>query len=238
MSLILNRRTAIGAAAVLAAASFEPRSSRAAADVLARLPRTAAKQIALPFAEGALDPAISAKTIAVHYGKHHKAYADKVAEAIRGTSLEDSPLEDIIIGSSGDPAALTLANMAGQLWNHNFYWRSLTPSSRSPSGKLLATIERDLGSLDACVAALAKVSVAQFGSGWGWLVVEDGSIKAVSTGNADLPFLHNQIALLAIDVWEHAYYLDYQNRRADHVAAVLSRTVNWEFAEENFEASR
>jgi Fe-Mn family superoxide dismutase len=141
------------------------------------------------------------------------------------------------MAASKDRASPTLFNMSAQVWNHNFYWQSLSPTASAPSGKLLAAIERDFGSLDACKKALGDACVGQFGSGWGWLVLDGGKLKATSTSNADVPFLHGQLPLLTVDVWEHAYYLDYQNRRADHAAAVIDKTLNWDFAAKNFEVA-
>lgn len=202
-----------------------------------KLPQSEAVQIALPFAQDALEPVISGKTVDLHHGKHHKGYADKMIAAIKDSPLAGKSLEDIVIAASKSKKLTGLFNNAAQTWNHNFYWQSLTPKPKAPTGKLLAAIERDFGSLDACKTALADTSVAQFASGWGWLVLERGKLKVVSTSNADVPFLHGQLPLLTVDVWEHAYYLDYQNKRADHVAAVIEKTLNWEFAEKNFEAA-
>lgn len=221
--------TLLHAAPATAASRSQPRKLR--------LPHTEAVQISLPFDSDALEPAISAKTVDLHHGKHHKGYADKMIAAIKDSPLAGKSLEDIVIAASKSKKLIALFNNAAQTWNHNFYWQSLTPKSKPPTGKLLSTIERDFGSLEACKKALADTSVAQFASGWGWLVLERGKLKVVSTSNADVPFLHGQLPLLTVDVWEHAYYLDYQNKRADHVAAVVEKTLNWEFAAKNFEAA-
>lgn len=238
-SLLSSRRGIMLGGVVLAAWTVVPGSAEAASKskgiAKVRIGHTPVEQIPLPFAEDALAPVISAKTVGVHYGKHHKTYVDKVALAIKGTHLADTSLEEVVLATARDPAQTALFNMSGQVWNHNFYWQSLTPKAQAPSGKLAAAIERDFGSVDACKKALTDACVGQFGSGWGWLVLERGRLNAVSTSNADTPFLHGQTPLVTVDVWEHAYYLDYQNRRADHVAAVIDKTLNWEFAERNFE---
>jgi Fe-Mn family superoxide dismutase len=191
----------------------------------------------LPFAPGALDPVISERTIGFHYGKHHKAYFDNVNKAVAGTPLAAASLEQIITETAGVPERTGLFNNAAQAWNHNFYWTSLSPQPQAPSGALAAAIDRDLGGLEAAKSQLQTAAVGRFGAGWAWLVLDGGKLKVVSTSNADLPFIHGQTPLLTIDVWEHAYYLDYQNRRPDHVAAVIAKTLNWDFAGRNFEAA-
>lgn len=236
-----NRRKFMRTAGLATAATLLPTasasaSSRSKAGKL-KLAQTPAAQIALPFDADALEPVISEKTVDLHYGKHHKGYADKMLAAIKDGPLAGKSLEDIVIAASKSKKLTSLFNNAAQTWNHNFYWQSLTPKSKAPTGKLLSAIERDFGSLDACKKQLAETSVAQFASGWGWLVLERGKLKVVSTSNADVPFLHGQLPLLTVDVWEHAYYLDYQNKRADHVAALIEKTLNWEFAQKNFEAA-
>jgi Fe-Mn family superoxide dismutase len=191
----------------------------------------------LPFAENALEPVISAKTIGFHYGKHHKGYVDTLLKLVAGTPMADQPLEAIIAATAGKAEDQKIFNNAAQIWNHNFYWNSLSPAAQAPSGKLAAAIDRDFGSLDACKAALIKASVDQFGTGWGWLVLAGGRLKAVSTGDADVPFVNGQVPLLTVDVWEHAYYLDWQNKRPDHVKALVDGHLNWDFAARNFAAA-
>jgi Fe-Mn family superoxide dismutase len=236
-----NRRSFMRHAGLLTAATLLPVGEALAKakpkTAKLKMPQTDAAQIPLPFDVAALDPVISARTIEIHYGKHHKIYADKVQAAIKDGPLAGKSLEDIITTAVKDTAKPALFNMSAQVWNHNFYWQSLSPKPAAPSGKLLSAIEKDFGSLDACKKALGDACVAQFGSGWGWLVLDGGKLKVVSTSNADIPFLHGQLPLLNIDVWEHAYYLDYQNKRADHVAAVIEKTLNWDFAAKNFEAA-
>ena len=230
-----NRRTIMRGVAAFTALTLVPSGANAGAKKPAKIGSSPVARVPLPFAEDALDPVISARTVGIHYGKHHKIYADKVADAIKGTPLASASLEEVILAASKNAKQVTLFNMAAQVWNHNFYWQSLTPKVQTPSGKLAAAIEGDFGSIDECKKALAAVCTGQFGSGWGWIVSDKGKLKAVSTSNADTPFLHGLVPLLTVDVWEHAYYLDYQNRRADHVAAVLDKTLNWEFAARNFE---
>ncbi len=188
----------------------------------------------LPFAENALEPLISARTFSFHYGKHQKGYFDTLNTLVADTPMADQTLEQIIFATVGDAARTKIFNNAAQCWNHNFYWQSLTPDKQTPHGALAAAIDRDFGSLDAARQALAEAAINQFGSGWGWLVVVDGTLKAVSTKDAAVPFTAGQRPLLTVDVWEHAYYLDVQNRRADHVKALVNDHLNWDFANSNF----
>jgi Fe-Mn family superoxide dismutase len=194
------------------------------------------KQAPLPFARDALAPAISAETIGFHYDKHHKGYFDTLQKLVAGTDHEGKTLEEIILATAGDAKQQKIFNNAAQAWNHNFYWNSLSPVAQTPTGALAAAITRDFGSFDVMKAALIKASVDQFGTGWGWLVAKDGKLQVVSTGDAEVPFTDGKTPLLTVDVWEHAYYLDYQNRRPDHVAAVVDNHLNWEFAASNFAA--
>jgi Fe-Mn family superoxide dismutase len=188
----------------------------------------------LPYAEGALAPVISANTIGFHYGKHHKAYVDNLNKLIMGTELADVPLEQIVRKTAGAADKQAIFNNAAQVWNHTFYWNSLKPKGGGkPSGDLAKKIEAGFGSFENCRNELLSAAVSQFGSGWAWLVVEGGALKVVKTPNAEVPFTRGQIPLLTIDVWEHAYYLDYQNRRADYVNAVIDKLLNWDFAAEN-----
>jgi Fe-Mn family superoxide dismutase len=188
----------------------------------------------LPYPEDALAPIISARTVALHHGKHHKAYVDKTNELVSGTEFEGQALERIVMATAGKPEQKQLFNNAGQAWNHAFYWRSLKPKgSGAPTGALAEKIEA-FGGLEALKKKLASAGANQFGSGWAWLVREGSELKVVSTPNAEAPFTKGQIPLLTIDVWEHAYYVDYQNRRADYLQAVIDKLLNWEFAAENF----
>jgi Fe-Mn family superoxide dismutase len=188
----------------------------------------------LPFAENALEPVISAKTLSFHHGKHHKTYVETANKLIAGTELADLPLDAIVRAVAGKPDRVAIYNNAGQAWNHDFYWKCLRPrGGGGPTGELKQKIEGAFGSVEACCQELASTAVAQFGSGWAWLVADGDQVKVVKTANADAPFTQGLRPLLTIDVWEHAYYLDYQNRRADHVKAVLENLINWSFAAEN-----
>jgi len=188
----------------------------------------------LPYPEDALAPIISARTVALHHGKHHKGYVDKTNELISGTEFEGQALERIVLATAGKPEHSKLFNNAGQAWNHAFYWRSLKPrGGGAPTGDLAAKIESAFGGLDALKKKLATAGVERFGSGWAWLVSDGKTLKVVSTPNAEVPFTKGETPLLTIDVWEHAYYVDYQNRRADYLQAVIDKLLNWEFAAEN-----
>jgi Superoxide dismutase len=188
----------------------------------------------LPYADNALETVISANTIGFHYGRHHKGYVDNLNKLIAGTEFADMTLEKIIAETSGKADKTAIFNNAAQAWNHAFYWRSLKPKGGGePPSVLKKKIEASFGTLDACKKELATAAMAQFGSGWVWLVLDGNKLKVVKTGNADSPLTKGMKPLLTIDVWEHAYYLDYQNRRADYVNAVLDKLINWGFAAEN-----
>jgi Fe-Mn family superoxide dismutase len=189
----------------------------------------------LPYPDNALAPHISSQTLGFHYGKHHKAYVDNTNNMIKGTELEGASLEAIIKAAAGKPESKKLFNNAAQVWNHSFYWKSMSPKGGgTPSGRLKEQIDADLGGFDKAKEALAAAAVGQFGSGWAWLVLEGGKLKVAQTANAEMPVGAGGVPLLTIDVWEHAYYLDYQNRRPDYVTAFIDKLVNWEFAAENF----
>lgn len=188
----------------------------------------------LPYEQSALQPVISANTLSFHYGKHHKTYVDTLNKLIAGTEFADMPLEKIIRATASQAEHAAIFNNAAQAWNHTFYWHSLKPQGGGePPAALKRLIESSFGSTDACKKELASAAVGQFGSGWAWLVLDGEKLKVMKTGNANTPLTQAAKPLLTIDVWEHAYYLDYQNRRADHVNAVLDSLVNWEFATEN-----
>lgn len=188
----------------------------------------------LPYAENALDPVISVNTIGLHYGKHHKGYVDTLNKLIAGTELASLSLEKLIAETAGKADKTTIFNNAAQTWNHTFYWRSLRPNGGGePSAMLKQRIEASFGDLGTCKKDLAAAATSQFGSGWAWLVLEDGKLKVVKTSNAETPLTMGVKPLLTIDLWEHAYYLDYQNRRADYVNAVLDKLINWGFAADN-----
>jgi superoxide dismutase, Fe-Mn family len=188
----------------------------------------------LPYAMDALEPHVSARTLEFHHGKHHKAYVDKTNELIAGTDLENRDIEEIVRRSGADASKKTLFNQSAQVWNHTFFWHSMKPKAGgAPKGDVGKRIESDLGGPTKFVEAFKAAAVGQFGSGWAWLVLDSGKLKVISTHDADTPIVHKQVPLLTLDVWEHAYYLDYQNRRPDFVTAFLNNLVNWDFANEN-----
>ncbi|MFO7603582.1 MAG: superoxide dismutase [Gammaproteobacteria bacterium] len=188
----------------------------------------------LPYAENALSPVISSNTVAVHYGKHHKSYVEKLNKQVEGTEFSGMTLEQVITETAGNPDLSGIFNNAAQAWNHTFYWQSLRQKGGGePPAKLREMIETSFDSLHACRNELIRAATTQFGSGWAWLVQDGDQLRVMATGNADNPMTRGMKPLLTIDVWEHAYYLDYQNRRVDYVTAVLDKLINWEFAVEN-----
>lgn len=192
----------------------------------------------LPYAENALDPAITANTMGYHHGKHHKAYVDNLVKLISGTALASVSLERIIAETTGKADRIAIFNNAAQSWNHSFFWHSLRPKGGGvPPAELKEGIETSFGSFDACKKEFAAAATSKFGSGWVWLVLDDDRLKIVTTTNAETPLTRGTKPLVAIDVWEHAYYLDYQNRRADYVNAVIDKLINWGFAADNLGSS-
>ena len=188
----------------------------------------------LPYAEDALAPVISANTISFHYGKHHKGYVDNLNKMITGTDLAKATLEQIVKSTAGSADKQGLFNNAAQIWNHTFYWNSMKPNGGGkPSGDLAQKIDATFTNFDNCKKELLAAATSQFGSGWAWLVTEGNALKIVKTPNAETPLTKGQVPLLTIDVWEHAYYLDYQNKRADYVTAVIDKLLNWDFAAAN-----
>ena len=191
----------------------------------------------LPYEDNELAPVISAKTTGFHYGKHHRGYVDTLNRLIKGTEFSDISLEEIISSTAGRPEHSAIFNNAAQIWNHTFYWRSLRPGGGGkPAPVLMKRIENSFGDMEACRKDLLNAAITQFGNGWVWLVMDGERLKVVKTGNAELPMAAGMKALLTIDVWEHAYYLDYQNRRADYVNALLDKLINWEFAARNLDS--
>ena len=191
----------------------------------------------LPYADTALEPLISANTLSFHYGKHHKTYVDNLNKLVEGKDLAAMSLEEIIRASAGKADMAGVFNNAAQIWNHTFYWNSLKPNGGGkPTGAIAAAIDKDLGGYEKFKADLSAAAVTQFGSGWAWLVSDAGTLKIVKTGNAEVPLTKGQTPLLTIDVWEHAYYLDYQNLRAKYVEALIDKLLNWDFANQNFAA--
>jgi len=188
----------------------------------------------LPYEEDALQPVISARTVAIHYHKHHKTYVETLNKLVEGTRFADMNLEDVVRATAGREAQAEkkIFNNAGQVWNHDFYWRSLTPESVAPTGKLESAIARDFGGMDVLLEKLAEAGKEQFGSGWAWIVSKGGNLSVEKTPDAESPMAKGTNCLLAVDVWEHAYYLDYQNERPKYLAA-LGKILNWEFAAMN-----
>lgn len=188
----------------------------------------------LPYPENALEPVISAKTISFHYGRHHQAYVDNLNKFIEGTDYANMSLEEVIIKSAAKPDQAAIFNNAAQVWNHTFYWNSMKPDGGGdPPAELAQKINESFGSTEACRKEFAKAATSQFGSGWAWLILDGDRLRVVKTGNADTPLIRGTKPLLTIDVWEHAYYLDHQNRRPEYVSAVIEKLVNWEFAATN-----
>ena len=188
---------------------------------------------ALPFAKDALAPHISAQTFDFHHGKHHKAYVDNANKLIEGTARAEKSLEELIVAAWTDKNA-GLFNNAAQIWNHTFFWNSLKPGGGgAPTGELADRINSAFGSLDGFKDEFKKAATTQFGSGWAWLVLDNGDLKVTKTPNAETPIIHGQTALVTCDVWEHAYYLDFQNRRPDFVQAFLDHLINWDFVAAN-----
>lgn len=189
----------------------------------------------LPWKPETLDPVISARTIEFHHGKHHRTYVETAQGLVKGTDLESASLPTIVkrAHETGNKA---LFNNAAQVWNHTLYWNSLRPGGGGkPGGALADAIERDFGGIDALRRKWADAAVGQFGSGWAWLVVKSGGkLDIEATSNADTPLVRGDTVLLTVDVWEHAYYLDYQNRRPDHVAAILDKLIDWNAAAERY----
>ena len=193
----------------------------------------------LPYAKDALAPHMSAETMELHHDKHHAAYVNKANELVQGTGLEGRPLEDVVRESWKNPELGGLFNQSAQIWNHTFYWHSMSPNGGGNiPGRLEGKIKEDFGSLDAFKEAFVQAGVSQFGSGWAWLVVDNGRLAVTKTSNAENPLVHNQTPLMVCDVWEHAYYVDYRNRRPDFLKTWIDNLVNWEFAAEKFEGAR
>jgi Fe-Mn family superoxide dismutase len=191
----------------------------------------------LPYDESALEPAISSRTIGLHYHKHHKTYVETLNALVKGTRFVEMRLEEVVHATvtAKSESETKIFNNAGQVWNHDFYWRSLSPKPRKPSGKLAQAIERDFGGLGDLNKRLAEAATSQFGSGWAWLTSKGGKLAVETTGNAQDPMAKGSNCLLTIDVWEHAYYLDYRNDRAKYLNEVIARLLDWEFASENLE---
>jgi Fe-Mn family superoxide dismutase len=223
----MTRRRLLGTAlaAATSAAIGRTRRTRAQASGLFALPP-------LPYPEEALAPVISGRTIGFHYGKHHRAYVDNLNKAVAGTDLAHRSLDDIVKATAGDPARVAIFHNAAQDWNHTFYWNSMRPNGGgTPTGIIADHIKDSFGDYAKFRQEFVTAAVTQFGSGWAWLVQDqDKKLKVVKTANADTPMARGLTCLLTCDVWEHAYYLDYQNRRPDYVNAWLDKLANWDFA--------
>jgi len=193
----------------------------------------------LPYDKTALEPHMSAKTLEFHHGKHHQAYVTNLNNLIKDTPLAGKSLEEIIKATAKDEAKAGVFNNAAQVWNHTFFWSSMKPSGGgAPAGDLAQGVTRDFGGLDKFKELFKAAAVGQFGSGWAWLVADKGELKIVKTPNAVTPLTSGQVPLLTCDVWEHAYYLDYQNRRPDFVQTFLDKLANWDFAAKNLAAAK
>ncbi len=184
----------------------------------------------LPYAKDALSPHISAKTLDFHYGKHHSAYVEKLNGLIEGTELARETLENIIRKTAKDASKSAIFNNAAQAWNHAFYWQSMKPiGGGSPVGAIEGKIKAAFGSFEKFTQEFKNTGLTQFGSGWAWLVIKEGKLEILKTANADTPFAHGLTPLFTVDVWEHAYYLDYQNRRGDYLDVFIKHLINWDF---------
>jgi superoxide dismutase, Fe-Mn family len=188
----------------------------------------------LPYAKDALEPFISARTIEFHYGKHHQAYIDNTRKLIAGTEYAGLPLKEIVQKASVKPEQTVIFNNAAQSFNHDFLWKSMKPGGGGkPAGRIGQAIEKSFGSHAQFEKEFSEAALTQFGSGWAWLVQDGAALKVIKTGNADTPITRGWVPVLTLDVWEHAYYLDYQNRRGDYIRAYLDHLINWSFAESN-----
>ena len=190
---------------------------------------------ALPYAENALEPMVSANTLSFHYGKHHQAYVDNLNKMIEGTAHDGASLEEIVKASAGKPDMAGIFNNSAQVWNHTFYWHSMSPNGGgAPNGQVAELIERDFGGYDEFKTAFATAGATQFGSGWAWLVSKGGKLEVTKTPNAETPLTQDGVTpLITMDVWEHAYYLDYQNKRPAYIETFLDKLINWDFANQN-----
>jgi superoxide dismutase, Fe-Mn family len=229
-SQLLDRRefiaTAVAGAAVLA-------GTVAGFSSLARAEAPPFKLPELPYPETGLEPYISSRTLSFHHGKHHQAYVDNTNRLVKGTDMAGLSLEEVVKRSSAlkDKG---IFNNSAQAWNHAFYWKCMKPKGGgTPTGKLSESLSSAFGSYESFKEAFSRAAATQFGSGWAWLVLDGNSFKVMSTANADTPLAEGKRPLLTIDVWEHAYYLDYQNRRADYIRDFLDHLVNWDFVSKN-----
>jgi len=196
------------------------------------------EQAPLPYDFNALEPyGMKGETFEYHYGKHHKAYVDNLNKLVAGTDMENKSLEEVIKASFSDSSKAGIFNNAAQVWNHTFFWNSLKPGGGgAPSGALADKINSAFGSYDKFAEEFSNAAATQFGSGWAWLVEENGTLKVTKTPNAENPLVHNQKPLLTLDVWEHAYYIDFRNARPAYIKNYLEKLVNWDFVSANMAA--
>jgi superoxide dismutase, Fe-Mn family len=218
LSLILVRALAVNAA--------EPPASPATP-----VKPPAFQMPVLPYGQNQLEPYVSARTMGIHYGKHQQTYVDVLNKMVADKQVMEEPLEKIIMENAGKADRVAVFNAAAQVWNHTFFWNSMKPGGGGkPTGRILGMIEKSFGSYDQFRTTFIDTALSQFGSGWVWLVQDGETLKVIKTSNADTPVAHGQTALMTCDVWEHAYYLDYQNRRKDYVTAFVDHLLNWDFA--------
>lgn len=188
----------------------------------------------LPYDYTALEPHVSKQTLEFHHDKHHAAYVKKYNAAVEGTPMADKPIEEAIKATAGNPDQKGIFNNGAQAWNHTFYWQCMKPNGGGmPTGAIADKINSDLGGYDKFVEAFKQAGATQFGSGWAWLVLDNGTLKVAKTLNADNPLTSNQTPLLTMDVWEHAYYLDYQNQRPSYIDTFINNLINWDFVNKN-----
>lgn len=192
----------------------------------------------LPFGYTDLEPYISKSTLEFHHDKHHAAYVNNYNDAVKGTTYDNESLEDVIKAVAGDASKAGLFNNAAQAWNHSFYWNCIKKGGGgTPTGAIATKIDEDFGSFEKFVEEFKKAGATQFGSGWAWLVLDNGTLKVTKTPNAETPLTSGQVPLLTMDVWEHAYYLDYQNKRPAYMDTFVASLINWDFVAENFAAA-
>ena len=189
----------------------------------------------LPYDHNALAPYVSQQTLELHHGKHNNTYVVNLNNLIKDSALEDQSIENIILDSANNPEKVGIFNNSGQILNHKIYWDSMSPNGGGkPTGDFEAKINSDFGSYDDFASAFTQAATTQFGSGWAWLISDKGTLKVMKTANGDNPITAGVKPLIGIDVWEHAYYLDYQNRRPEYISIFLEKLINWEFAEKAY----
>lgn len=226
--MIVNRRQLIAVSgAAVASTVLSPAFSAFAA--------TALSQKKLPYGEDALSPTISARTVGLHYGKHHAGYFKKLNQLVQNTGYADLPLVEVVTKANAEKNQ-AIFNQAAQAWNHDFYWAQFAGGPEAPTGAFKEAVERDFGGMDSLKKKMVETSDTVFGTGWVWLVNDNGKLDILGLPDAGTPLAVDKVPIIGIDVWEHAYYLDYENRRTEHVGAVLDNLVNWRYASEQFQA--